>query len=156
MINGSPDVSTSDDRLVGYNRAMQEAGFQDYEVCYYGGFNQETGYKLTKKAILQSPRPTALFAANNLIGIGTLKALQEMGLRVPEDIAVVSFDDLPSNLIISPFLTVASQPVYEMSQKATELLISRINCNNPDKKYKSQNIVLPVELIVRSSSGNAI
>jgi LacI family transcriptional regulator len=153
MINGSTNVSTSDDRLAGYKRAMEEAGIQDNEVCYFGGFTQENGYRLTKKAMMQTPRPTALFAANNLIAIGILMALQDMQIKVPEDVAVVGFDDLPASLIYNPFLTVAAQPVYEMSRKATELLIARLNGTLEDK---CQNIVLPLEIIVRSSSGNAI
>ena len=154
VLNGSMDVSTSEDRLAGYRRAMEEADAENDELYYYGTFTQNSGYELAQKAMAQTPRPTALFAANNLIAIGALWALRDMGLKVPDDIAVVSFDDLPQNLVAYPFLTVATQPAYEMSKKATELLISRLNGQAPDDKY--QEVILPVELITRSSSGKSI
>ncbi|MCE1252013.1 MAG: LacI family transcriptional regulator [Anaerolineae bacterium] len=154
LLNGSVDVSTSEDRLSGYKRAMQEAGAEAEELYYYGTFTQASGYELARRVMAQTPRPTAIFAANNLIAIGALWALQEMGLKVPEEIAVVSFDDLPQSLVAYPFLTVATQPAYEMSKKATDLLIARLNDKAPDDQC--QNIVLPVELIVRSSSGKVV
>ena len=154
MLNGSVDVSTSEDRLSGYKRAMQEAGAQAEELFYYGTFTQASGYELARQAMAQTPRPTAIFAANNLIAIGALWALQDMGLKVPEEIAVVSFDDLPQNLVAYPFLTVATQPAYEMSKKATELLIARLNGKVAENDC--QSIILPVELITRTSSGKTV
>jgi LacI family transcriptional regulator len=150
VLNGSIDVSTSQDRLAGYKKAMEEAGAETNEQFYYGNFTQARGYEMARMAFSQDPHPTALFAANNLIAIGTLWALQEMGLRVPEDVAVVSFDDLPSNLVAYPFLTVATQPAYEMSKRATELLIERLNGK---AATECQEVVLPIELIIRASSG---
>ena len=154
VLNGSIDVSTSQDRLAGYKKAMEEAGMEaDEQQFYYGNFTQARGYEMTQQALSKQPRPTALFAANNMIAIGTLWALRDMGLNVPEDMAVVSFDDLPENLVAYPFLTAATQPAYEMSKVATELLINRLNGKVPDQ---CQEVVLPVELIIRTSSGKKI
>ena len=153
MLNGSIDVSTSQDRLAGYKKAMEDAGLEINEQYYYGNFTQARGHEMAKQAISQSPRPTAMFAANNLIAIGALWALQESGLRVPEDIAMVSFDDLPQNLVAYPFLTVATQPAYDMSKRATELLIDRLNGKAPEH---CQEVILPVQLIMRASSGKKI
>ena len=97
-----------------------------------------------------TPRPSALFAGNNFIALGVLRALEDARLRVPEDMAVVTFDDLPESLVISPFLTVAAQPVYEMAARATELLIERLAAT---QVYDFQDIVFPTTLIVRKSSG---
>jgi DNA-binding LacI/PurR family transcriptional regulator len=97
-----------------------------------------------------NPAPTAFLAANNFIAIGAFKALQEMNLRIPEDISLVAFDDLPSSLVMFPFLTVGNQPSYEMGKKATELLLSRLSGKAPDGY---QEIELPVEIKVRQSSG---
>jgi LacI family transcriptional regulator len=94
-----------------------------------------------------------VFAANNLIAIGAFKAVQDAGLRVPEDIAMVAFDDLPANLLVFPFLTVAVQPAYEMGRRATQLLLSRLNSS---ASQDCQEVVLPFELIVRQSSGSAL
>ena len=153
ILNGSIDVSTSQDRLAGYKKAMEEAGAEAYEQFYYGDFTQARGYDMTRLALSQDPQPSALFAANNMIAIGTLWALRDLGMRVPEDVAVVSFDDLPQNLIAYPFLTVVTQPAYEMSKRATELLIDRLAGKAPEQ---CQEIILPVELIVRTSSGSKI
>jgi DNA-binding LacI/PurR family transcriptional regulator len=76
-----------------------------------------------------------------------------MGYKVPEDVAVVSFDDLPQNLVAYPFLTVVTQPAYEMAKRATELIIDRLNGKAANQ---SQEVILPVELIIRASSGKKI
>jgi len=78
-----------------------------------------------------------------------MRALRDAGLRVPEDMSVVAFDDLPAAITIDPFFTVAAQPAYEMGRKATELLLSRLENDGPEGY---QEIVLPVEIIVRKSS----
>jgi LacI family transcriptional regulator len=151
ILSGPRDVSTAEDRVAGYQQAMAEAGIPEAEklVCY-GAFTQESGYEMVKQALTATPQLTALFAANNFIGIGALKALQDLGLRVPEDIALVAFDDLPPALVTFPFFTLAAQPAYEMGKKATELLLSRL-AGEASGPY--QEIILPTELIVRQSSG---
>lgn len=155
MINGPDDVSTSIERMEGYRRAMRENGLMDYEQVHFGKFNQSSGYEITKRIIQQNPKPTAIFAANNLIALGTLMALDNLGLHVPQDVAVVGFDDLPPNLVVNPILTVASQPAYEMGRKATQLLLERLE-NKNGEECLNQVVKLPVELIVRSSSGGKI
>ncbi|HEX7976242.1 MAG TPA: LacI family DNA-binding transcriptional regulator [Anaerolineales bacterium] len=151
ILSGPRGVSTAEDRVTGYERALAEAGLKDESrQVYYGEYTQSSGYEMAKQALAANPRPTALFAANNFIAIGALRALRAFGLRVPEDMSLVGFDDLPPSLVTFPFLTVAAQPAYEMGQKATELLLSRLNENMPGA---FQEIVLPTEVIVRQSSG---
>ena len=153
IITGPRNVSTAEDRLYGYKQAMKESGLKENIVSYYGNFTQTSGNDLTRKVFSQSPQPTALFTANNLIAIGALRALQDIGLKVPEDVALVSFDDIPKDLTAFPFMTVVTQPSYEMGCLATELLITRINnYSNPDY----QDIVFPVEFMERASSGGPI
>ena len=82
-----------------------------------------------------------------------MKAIRDMGLRVPDDIAVVSFDDLPTTMVVEPFLTVAAQPAYEMGVMATDLLLARLS---GDADGVCQEIILPTEIIVRPSSGGAL
>lgn len=150
-LSSSPYVSTSEDRIAGYRRAMAEAGLSpEAAQIFYGAFTQASGYEMAQRALAAWPRPTALLAANNLIAIGALKAVRDAGLRVPEDIAMVGFDDLPAGLVISPFFTVAAQPAYEMGQKATQLLLARLSGESPTA---CQEVVLPIDLIVRQSSG---
>ena len=96
-------------------------------------------------------RPTALFAANNFIAIGALHALEELGLRVPEDVAVVCFDDLPEAMVTFPFLTVAAQPAFEIGRQGVAMLLDRL----ADPSRPPQEVMLPTELVVRRSSGGA-
>jgi len=151
ILNGPRDVSTSEDRLAGYRRALTEAGIPIHSKCeYYGAFNQESGFEMAHKALAEAQKPTALFAANNFIAFGALKAVHELELRVPEDITVVGFDDVPAALVPSPFLTVAAQPAYEMGRRAIEILLKKLD-EGPSDRY--QEVVLPAEILIRQSSG---
>jgi LacI family transcriptional regulator len=156
---GGPEgVSTAEDRLAGYRRALIEASMEpDPELILTGSFTQSSGRKMARTVISTSPRPTALLAANNFIALGALKAVVDSGLKVPGDIALVAFDDLPQALIIHPFLTVATQPAYQMAQQGTQLLLARLKDIAAGKELGAcQEIVLPVNLIVRRSSGEAV
>ncbi len=151
MLSGPQGVSTAEDRVAGFRRALAEAGVDAAAApVYYGKFSLESGYALTVQALSETPRPSALFAGNNFIAIGALRALRDAGLRVPEDLALVGFDDLPTDLVVDPFLTVAAQPAYEMGRQATELLLARLSGEAP---AAYQEIVLPTAIVVRESSG---
>lgn len=152
ILSGPSGVSTADDRVAGYRRAMREAGIPESDMhVLLGQYTVVGGYDMAKRVLEETPHPTALFAANNFIAIGAFKALREAGLSVPEDIALVGFDDLPSFLMVDPFLTVAAQRPYEMGHKATELLLARLTHEAP-QAY--QEIILPVDILVRKSSGS--
>ncbi len=153
LLGGPQGASTAEDRQAGYHRAMAEADQDVAGLEQCGFFTQESGYAMAKEAVTRSPRPTALFAANNFIAIGALKALLDSDLAVPEDVALVGFDDLPPALVTFPFLTVAAQPAYEMAQKGAELLLARM-AGGESQAY--QEIVLQTEVIVRRSSGTAL
>jgi LacI family transcriptional regulator len=153
LLNGPANVSTASDRLAGFNSALQAAGLNEQgQVVIAGSYTRASGYEMTQQVLARSPRPTALFAANNFIALGALRALEDAGVRVPGDMAVVTFDDLPESLVISPFLTVAAQPVYEMATKATELLLKRL----AGTAAGFQEVIFPTRLIVRQSSGGQI
>lgn len=154
MLSGPRGVSTADDRVSGYRRALTEVGLNiDPALVYYGEFSLESGYTMTQQVLTVAPRPSALFAGNNFIAIGALRALRDAGLRVPKDLALVGFDDLPPDLVVDPFLTVAAQPAYEMGRQATELLLARLSGEAPSDY---QEIVLPTVVVVRESSGQAL
>jgi LacI family transcriptional regulator len=152
ILTGPHDVSTAEDRVAGYRRALKDAGL-DWEQVLYGEFTLDSGYQLACQTLQGESRPTAYFAGNNFLALGALRALRDSGVKVPEQVALVGFDDLPEALMIDPFLTVATQPAYDMGHKATELLLTRLSGQTPEK---SQEIVLPVEIVVRRSSGIAI
>ena len=150
LVTGPGDVSTSADRVAGYQQALREAGLSGNELIYYGAYNEQSGYELTNQAMKQSPAPTAIFGGNNFIAIGAIKALHDQKLDVPGDISVVCFDDLPEAMFMKPFLTVARQRAYEMGQLGTELLLKRISGEVPPGH---RELILPIEIILRESSG---
>ena len=150
MITGPKDVSTSVDRVIGYQRALAEANLNENELVYYGMFNLESGYEFTKLAMTQSPKPTAIFGANNFIAIGIIKALRDLQFDVPGDISIGAFDDLPESMLVAPFLTFVEQPAYEMGRTATELLLKRIS-GELTGGYKK--LILPTQIIERRSTG---
>ena len=150
ILGGPSGVSSADDRVAGYRRALHEAGLQPEDhLIFYGDFSLESGFQMTRSLLALPSRPTALFAGNNFIAIGALKTLHDAGLAVPEDMSVVSFDDLPAAILVDPFLTVAAQPAYEMGQRATRRLLECLNGQNCDEV---QDIVLPVSIIERKST----
>ena len=150
-LSGPQAVSTASDRVAGYQRALAESGLTpEPALVRYGSFTQESGCTMARAALALPQPPTALFTGNNFIAIGALRAVREAGLRVPDDLSLVTFDDLPAAAVIDPFLTVAAQPAYEMGRRATALLLERLAEGGPPAP---QEIVLPAELIVRRSSG---
>ncbi len=151
VLSGPADVTTSIDRMEGARRALYDAGLAlDPAQVYYGPFSLEGGYVMATQALAADPRPTAVYAMNNFIAMSTLRAAREIGLRVPEDLSVVTFDDLPAAFVAEPFLTVTEQPAYEMGQQATALLLDRLSNKGSAEPVE---IILPTQLIVRKSSG---
>ena len=149
ILSGPETVSVSRERVKGYKQALRAAGLQtDDDMVFYGPFTQQGGYDMTRRAMATDPQPTALFAANNFIAIGAMKALRELKLRVPEDISVAGFDALSSDLVLEPFLTAMVQPAYDMGRQATKMLLNRISS---DAQSETQEVVLTPNLVVRQS-----
>lgn len=156
VLTGRRTISTSVDRVAGCRRALEEAGLTlGDELVRYGGFNfgspnQADGHRMAQEVLASaSNRPTAIFAANNFIAFGAIRALHEAGLRVPEDMSVVAFDDLPAEWVSDPFLTVAAQPAYEIGHRAAAMLLDRLS---GDRVAEGEDVVLPFQLIIRRSS----
>jgi len=156
VLTGRRGISTSVDRVAGCRRALAEAGLVlGDELVRYGGFNfgklnHSDGHDMAQEMLALSNRPTAMFAANNFIAFGAIRALREAGLRVPDDMSVVAFDDLPVEWVSDPFLTVAAQPAYEIGRRAAALLLDRLAGEHAGD---GEDVVLPFELIIRRSSG---
>jgi LacI family transcriptional regulator len=146
VLAGPVGVPTSDDRIEGFLGAVGREGV----TVYNGRYSLESGREMAHLAMGAALAPTALFALNNFVTIGALQGLSEMGKRVPEDVALVGFDDLPAAMVVQPFLTVVAQPAYEMGRRAVDLLLGRLA--NPEEAPRE--VVLPTELIVRQSSGS--
>ena len=154
VLAGPETVSTALDRVKGYRRAVAANGLSEEAttICW-GAFTVESGREMALQALSANPQLTAFFAANNFIAIGAMQAIREMGKAVPDDIALVTLDDIPAVFTIDPFLTVARQPAREMGQKAAQLLLDRLSGRSEDEY---QHIVLPTQLIIRASSGSQL
>jgi DNA-binding LacI/PurR family transcriptional regulator len=130
-IFASSQITTGRERYQGYKSALAKNGIRlDPGLVRSGLPNQELGYRFTRELLEQQDRPTALFAGNNLLTIGALRAIQDMGLRIPEDISLVAFDDMDWASLIRPGLTVVAQPTYEMGRTAADLVLKRIAQSN--------------------------
>ncbi len=152
VLTGPASVPTAIDRAKGFSWAFAGEAGLPAPVVEHGSFTIDSGMAMARAAMALAPRPTALFAANNFIAIGAMRALEGLGLRVPEDVALVAFDDLPSVMITFPFFTVSAQPAFEMGQRAVAMLLNR--AANPDAP--AQDVVLPTELLIRRSSGDPV
>jgi len=150
MIAGPHTVSTAEDRVQGYRDALAHAGVEfDPQLVHYGPYRESWGYEAAHILMSSPDRPNALFAANNFIALGVLQALNGLGLSVPEDVALVCFDDIPRFSTGAPFLTMSVQPAAEMGIVAIRLLLERIG--NPD--LEARDVVLPTRLVIRTSCG---
>ena len=153
-ISGPIKTSTAEDRVAGYCLALSEAGIPlEHALIKRGEYRAASGERLTHRLLDQDRPPTAIFAANNAIALGVIDALGQRGLRVPQDLALVSFDDLPGLARFFPFLTVAVQPAYDMGLNAAQLLFSRLDS---EVNLQPRRVVLPVRLIIRHSCGSKL
>lgn len=151
LITGGERVQTSRERVRGYAEVLTETGLPlDQTLIKHGDNRLESGYRMTKDILLNANPPTALFAANAMMGFGALKAMQELGLRCPEDVALAVFDDIPFGDVIHPRLTVVAQPAYDMGRFGAEMLIARIE--NRGEQKPPAHLQLAPELIVREST----
>ncbi|MGD0578268.1 MAG: LacI family DNA-binding transcriptional regulator [Bryobacteraceae bacterium] len=151
FLGGSPGVETAQLRLEGYEQTLREAGLPlDPKLVRHGDFRFDSGYRLSKEMLLEADAPTALFASNARMGFGALKAIHELGLRCPEDVALAVFDEVPFGDVIQPRLTVVAQPAYEMGRVGTELLIARLEAR--EKSPDPVHLTLTPELLVRDST----
>lgn len=148
---GARDIYTSQVRYQAYLDALQDAGIEpDPELTRDGGFTREVGHASTRELVRlpKAQRPTAIFASNDLSAHGAIEAIYEAGLRVPEDISVVGYDDTWYASIPNPPLTSVNMNIDLIGRRAAEMLIGTIEGRSPEC-----HPVLPVSLTVRRSSG---
>jgi len=115
------------------------------------GASPEPGYEATKELLRKSQKFTALFAFNDLAAIGAIRAIDEAGLRVPDDISVIGFDDIPNAAYTRPSLTTVRQPLLKMGEIAARTLLEQIEKRS---EYVAEIAIEP-ELVVRESTGKA-
>jgi len=156
-LTGPKEISSVRERLAGYRQALEEYDIPfDPELVLRCNLKLEGGCRQAKTALpVLSPRPTAVFAYSDLLAIGVLKALRELGLRVPQDIALVGYDDIEFAPFVEPPLTTVAQLVYEIGQKGTEILLEKINWPE-EGEWTPQRVVFKPELRIRASSGGPL
>jgi LacI family transcriptional regulator len=138
-------------RLDGYRAALRESGVEpspDLELP--GNFTEPSGYEAARELLRRAPRPTAIFVANDHMAIGVMGALQDAEVRVPDDIAVVGFDDIPTARFLTPPLTTVRVDKLLLGQRALQLLVDPDRASRPgDGRHE----VVPITLVVRGSCG---
>jgi len=150
-IAGPSDLTPSNQRLIGYYQALEEAGLTiDEKLVVRGNFHPQSGYVAGLELLKQNDRPTAIFACNDMMAFGTLRAAYELKLAIPGELAVIGFDDIELASYVIPTLTTMAQPKQQMGRMAVELILDRIN----GQITQSRTIVLPPQLISRRSSEN--
>ncbi|MEX3071597.1 LacI family DNA-binding transcriptional regulator [Vibrio alginolyticus] len=134
-------------RFVGYKKALQEAGIKVLpKLIKQGDFSSESGYQRTVELIESKVHFSALFAANDQTAYGAIKALHDHGIRVPEDVSVIGFDDLPTSQYFTPALTTMRQPIEEIGAVCAESILNLLSGEKHEVRLP------PIDLIVRQST----
>lgn len=150
-IAGPRTLIAGRDRLKGYKDAIKISGTDlDPELIVESDFTQDGGYTSMRQLLPRAP--DAVFVASDAMAIGALRALRELGKRVPDDIALVAFDDIPIAARAEPPLTTVRQPILQMGMAAAETLMDLIAHPN----HAPRHVLLPTELVIRESSGAAL
>ncbi len=143
--NGGPEGI----RALGYFDASRQAGLTP-QLATYGDFNEEGGWRATKDVLAADPRPTAIFAANDLMALGAMKAIREEGLRIPDDVAVMGFDDIFPSSVVTPPLTTISQFQENLGRVGAQMVLQRLN--ELPAAAPGRNREMPYQLVKRQSA----
>jgi LacI family transcriptional regulator len=151
MIKGKVKNYDASERTRGFRAAVKDYGL-DTGHCYEaeGNFSGESGYSAMKKILEFSPHPTAVFAANDSMAIGAISALRECNIKVPGDIALVGFDDIPIAEFMMPPLSSVRVKISELGTLAVHRLVHAIREKN---NHEKQKIIIPTSLVPRESCG---
>ena len=148
FVTGDMTLGCARDRLAGYRQALHDAGLAiDPTLIREGDFLQPRGFTCGNELLDLAHPPTAIFTSNDVSAFGVMEAVRNRGLRIPDDVSILGFDDIPQAAQVHPSLTTVRQPLAEMGRIAVELLFTYMN--EPDAAVK--RIELPTELVVRQS-----
>ncbi len=147
--NAPPEYTAAPERVQGYVNALEQAGISpNNELIRYADFDPESGYRTMRSLLEGGEKFTAAFVASDNVAIGAKSAIREMGLRVPDEISLVGFDDIPWAKYSDPPLTTIQLPAEALAQSACTLLVDLIQEGKNNRQYE---IILDTELIVRKS-----
>jgi len=150
FIGGDADLVVTNDRIAGYQKALSEydVTLSEQYVCP-GAFSQDSGYHCLKRLIEQSIPLTAVVAADDVIALGVIKCAKEQGMKLPQDLSVVGFNDDPFSAFIEPSLTTVGTSVFELGKQASLLLLDAIQGLDD---IETRQLILPSQLVVRRST----
>jgi LacI family transcriptional regulator len=152
FITESDDVSTARDRRQGYESALAAAGLPlDPSLTVRSTVDPAGGFDGMRRLLELNEPPTAVFTVNNLVALGAIEAVRARDLEVPDDVALVCFDDIEYASRLYPFLTVMAQPAETLGSLGTQLLLERVEGRAPEQP---RVVVLPAQFVVRKSSGD--
>ena len=152
-IYGPQDIQTAKERMEGYVRIAREKPWYSSDLLAAGYFHMEGGMQAVESLLARHPDVDGIFAGNDLMAVGALKALQRRGIRVPEQIALCGFDGIKLTEMTEPELSTVSQPIYEMGKLSVQLLIAKMTGEPvPDTTAADQVYELGVTLRIRKSS----
>ncbi len=150
FIGGSQELVVTVDRLTGYSHALMECGITfDPNLVVSGEFIEDVGYNGMMRLLALAERPSAIVASDDVLAFGAMRAAGELGYRIPEDLAIVGFNDIPLARLANPPMTTMNVHIYELGQTAAKLLLQHIN----DKVAPPQNVIVAHELVVRRTCG---
>jgi LacI family transcriptional regulator len=148
FITGRHEVHSAAERQAGYMQALADQGITPHsEHIVEGDFLEAGGAAAARKLMALEHRPTAVFAANDLSALGAIEAFREGGLRIPQDISILGFDDIPQASLVYPKLTTVHQPLNHMGRVAVRMLLEHMEA--PDKQMKQ--VTLDTQLVIRDS-----
>jgi LacI family transcriptional regulator len=151
-VRGRGDLQSAVLRERGYRESLAEAGIPfDPELVREGAYWAKPATAAAQELLDRPDRPTAIFAANDLSALGVLEVARELGIRVPEELSVVGFDDIPESALAEPQLTTVAQPLHDMGERALRMVLEMLGGAQPAER----DVHLPARLVVRSSTGPA-
>lgn len=156
MITNGPLIYTAAyDRRMGYKLALQEAGLPvDERMICQGAFSPESGYKAMQSLVSQPDPPSAVFIASDAVAIGAIEAARQAGIRIPDDVAIVGFDDIPWSAYLNPPLSTVCLPAHALGWSAGYLLIRLLN--REEKEEIENKVLLDTKLVIRESCGASL
>jgi LacI family transcriptional regulator len=153
FIQGPPGNRDASERELGFREALASRAPDSPAIMLRGDFGEESGYRAGRDVLAMRPRPDAVFAANDMMAIGCMTALREAGIRVPDEIAVSGFDDVPMARYVTPPLTTIHVHIAELGSQAMELLGEQID--QPDHAKTGVHRRVSAKLVVRGSTGGS-
>lgn len=156
QITGPVQLYTAAERVEGYREAFEAAGLEvDESLLVDGRYRDTESYAQTLRLMTRSDRPTAVLAASNMMALGALQAIQELGYACPKDVSLATIDDIPWSAVIQPKLTMVLQDIEQIAQVSADYLLDRVEETSPDKLAPRETVLIPRLFIGNSTASPA-